>query len=367
MHLLNLIQCTELGGMEQSSLRIMAGLQDRGHSWAVVSTNPIGRLGPLLEKHGIPAEGVPFRGLAGWRTHLRLRAAVRRHPADAVLMTGPTLTGMLCLSKSDRARHVLNVQYHHGGEKHPWSWQALYTLALSRFSAIAFVSDFIRAEAEALCPGVARIAHTVRNPVVIPPAPDAAARGAARAALGLPANVPVMGNAGWLIPRKRLDVFLSVAARVRRTMPEAAFVIAGDGPERERLEALAADLGIAPAVRWLGWRPELVSFYQTIDLLEFNTDWDAFPTTPLEAMSYTVPVVASSLHGGLAETISDPRYGVLLPTHDVAALADAAIALLRDPAAARRLGVGGRDRVARLCALDATAEAYERLLLGGRG
>ena len=115
MHLLNLIQCTELGGMEQSSLRIMAGLQDRGHSWAVVSTNPIGRLGPLLEKHGIPAEGVPFRGLAGWRTHLRLRAAVRRHPADAVLMTGPTLTGMLCLSKSDRARHVLNVQYHHGG------------------------------------------------------------------------------------------------------------------------------------------------------------------------------------------------------------------------------------------------------------
>src|SRR5438105_2984442 len=152
MHFLNLIQCTELGGMEQSSLRIMAGLQARGHTCAVVSTNPVGRLGPLLEKHGIPAEGVPFRGRAGWRSHLRLRVAVRRGPADAVLMTGPTLTGMLALPRAGRPRQVLNVQYHHGGEKHPWSWRALYTLALTRFSAIAFVSDFIRAEAGALCP-----------------------------------------------------------------------------------------------------------------------------------------------------------------------------------------------------------------------
>src|SRR4051794_21740587 len=154
MRILNLIQCTELGGMEQSSLRIMAGLQARGHRCEVVSTNPIGRLGPLLQKHGIPAEGVPFRGRAGWRSHLRLRAAIRRHPVDAVLMTGLTLTGMLCLSRAARPHQMLNVQYHHGGEKHPWSWRALYTLALTRFSAIAFVSDFIRAEAEALCPGV---------------------------------------------------------------------------------------------------------------------------------------------------------------------------------------------------------------------
>jgi glycosyltransferase involved in cell wall biosynthesis len=365
MRILNLIQCTELGGMEQSSLRIMAGLQARGHQFVVVSTNPVGRLGPLLADHHIPVEGVPFRGWAGWRSHLQLRAAVRRQPADAVLMTGPTLTGVLSLSRAGRSRHVLNVQYHHTGENPSWMWRGLYKLALSRFSAIAFVSDFIRAEAESLCPGVRQVAHTVRNPIILPPLPDATSRASARAELGLPASAPVVGNAGWLIRRKRFDVFLRTAARVRQTVPDAMFVIAGDGPQRAGLEELARELGIAPAVRWLGWRPDLSPFYRAIDLLVFSTDWDAFPTTPLEAMSYAVPVVASSLHGGLPETIVDPEHGVLLPTHDDAALAEAAVALLRNAAAARRMGLAGRDRVARLCDLDTTVAAYERLLAGG--
>jgi glycosyltransferase involved in cell wall biosynthesis len=365
MRVLNLIQCTELGGMEQSSLRIMAGLQARGHQFHVVSTNPIGRLAPLLKGHGIPAEGVPFRGWAGWRSHLRLRAAVRRHPADAVLMTGPTLTGMLCLPRAGRARQVLNVQYHHTGENPSWMWRGLYSLALSRFSAIAFVSDFIRSEAETLCPGVRRVAHTVRNPVVLPPLPDTISRAAARAQLGLPSDVPIVGNAGWLIPRKRLDVFLRTAAQIRKAVPDAMFVIAGNGPQRANLEALVGELGIAPAVRWLGWLPDLDPLYRAIDLLLFSTDWDAFPTTPLEAMSYAVPVVASSLHGGLPETIADPRDGVLFLTHDDAAMSEVAIALLRDAAAARRMGLAGRNRVGVLCDLRNTVAAYERLLAGG--
>jgi glycosyltransferase involved in cell wall biosynthesis len=364
MRILNLIQCTELGGMEQSSLRIMAGLQARGHELEVVSTNPIGRLGPLLEKHSIRAEGVPFRGRAGWRTHLKLRAVVRRHPADAVLMTGPTLSGMLALPRAGRPRQVLNVQYHHGGEKHPRSWRMLYKLALTRFSGIAFVSDYIRAEAEALCPGVDRIAHTVRNPIVVPPLPDVDSRSEARTTLGLPLDAPIVGNAGWLIPRKRFDVFLEVAARIHQAIPDAVFVIAGDGPERAKLEALAAKLGIASAVRWLGWQPDCTQLYRAIDVLQFNTDWDAFPTTPLEAMSYAVPVVASSLHGGLTETITAPQFGTLLPAHDIAALADSAVAFLRDREAARRTGQAGRGRVANLCALETTVDAYERLLTG---
>jgi glycosyltransferase involved in cell wall biosynthesis len=364
MRILNLIQCTELGGMEQSSLRIMVGLKARGHQCEVISTNPVGRLGPLLQAQDISTEGVPFRGRAGWRSHFKLRAAVRRHPADAVLMTGPTLTGILCLPRAGRPRQVLNVQYHHGGEKHPWSWRALYTLALARFNAITFVSDYVRAEAEALCPGVRQVAHTVRNPIVVPPLPDEVRRRAARAEFDLPADAPVVGNAGWLIQRKRFDVFLRVAARVHRAMPNAVFVIAGDGPERTRLQELAAELHVSSAIRWLGWRRDLAPLYQALDLLVFNTDWDAFPTTPLEAMSYAVPVVASSLHGGLTETISDLRYGTLLASHDDAAMGDAAIAILRNPAAARRIGLAGRGRVAEICNLDTIVAAYERLLAG---
>jgi glycosyltransferase involved in cell wall biosynthesis len=366
MHVLNLIQCTELGGMEQATMRVLAGLQARGHTCTVVSTNPVGALGPLLASQRVPAVGVPFRGRGGWRSHPRLRAVVRSAAAkaDAVLMTGPTVTGMLALRARDRRRQVLAVHYHHTGVKRPLSWRGIYTLAMNRFGAITFPSDFIRHEAEALCPGLRRLALTVRNPLPLPALADDASRRAARTALGLPAGAPVVGNAGWLIPRKRFDVFLRVAARVRAAVPEAVFVIAGDGPERAALEALARELGIGAAVRWLGWQRDLNPVYRALDVLLFNSDWDAFPTTPLEAMSHAVPVVASSIHGGLGETIADRRVGVLMRTHDEESLAEAAVALLRDPPAARRVGAAGRERVARQCEPAAVVTAYERLLTG---
>jgi glycosyltransferase involved in cell wall biosynthesis len=366
MHVLNLIQCTELGGMEQAALRVLTGLQARGHTCDVVSTNPVGALGPLLASRHIPVVGVPFRGRLGWRSHLQLRSAVRPRSdaADAVLMTGPTLTGILALRRRKRPRQVLMVQFHHAGVKHPLAWRGLYELARTRFAAIAFPSDFIRTEAEAICPGIRPISHTIFNPVAIPKPTDESGKAAARAALGIPPEAPVVGNAGWLIPRKRFDVFVRVAAKVRSSVPEARFVIAGDGPERPRLEALAAELGMAPAVHWLGWRRDLDPVYRALDLLVFNSDWDAFGNTPIEAMSFGLPVVASVVHGGLGEAMSSPEFGTLLRSHDEPALAEAVIALLRDAATARRMGQSAREHVTRTCSLESRAEAYERLLAG---
>jgi glycosyltransferase involved in cell wall biosynthesis len=368
MRILNVMQCTELGGMEQSALRFMAGFQARGHSCQVVSVNPIGRLGPLLKAQDIPAVGVPFRGKLGWRSHLQLRRAIRDGlaEADALAMTGPTLSGVLALGRRRTMRRVLNVQFHHTGVKPPWTWRGLYRLVAARFDAVTFPSDFTRNEAEELWPPLKPITHTVRNPMPLPDLPDGAARAEAGQALGLPTGAPVVGNAGWLIPRKRFDVFLRVAAVIRRSVPSAVFVIAGDGPDRAALEALAAELGIAPAVRWLGWQRDLGPLYRALDVLLFNAEWDAFPTTPLEAMSYAVPVIASVRHGGLKEAITDSAHGLLLHEHDEARLAAAAVELLRDPDRAREVGLAARDRVGRLCAFESCVGAYEDLLCGRR-
>jgi glycosyltransferase involved in cell wall biosynthesis len=364
MNVLTVLQCTELGGMEQSALRFMTGLQTRGHSCRVVSVNPVGRLGPALAANGIPAVGVPFRGRFGWRTHLKLRRAIRDElaRADALFMVGPTVSGVLAIGRRRAMPRVLNVQYHHTGVYRPWMWCGLYRLVTARFDAVTFPSDFIRAEAEALWPPLRAIAHTVRNPFPLPAPADAAARAAAREALGLPADAPVVGNAGWLIPRKRFDVFLRAAAIVRRSVPDAVFVIAGDGPERAALEALAAELGVVPAVRWLGWQGDLVPFYRALDVLLFNTDWDAFPTTPLEGMGHGLPVVASSAHGGLKELIVSPEHGLLTAEHDAERLGAAVAGLLADPAARADMGRHARARVAALCDLDACVGAVERLL-----
>jgi glycosyltransferase involved in cell wall biosynthesis len=185
----------------------------------------------------------------------------------------------------------------------------------------------------------------------------------ARAALGFSASTKLIGNAGWLIPRKRFDVFLMVASRVARRRKDAFFLIAGDGPDRARLQALAAELQLADRVCWLGWREDLAEFYSALDVLLFNAEEDAFPTTPLEAMSYGIPVVASACNSGLAEVMSDGYCGYLIPNHDVDIMADAVLTFLNTDN--RSLSELARARVASLCSTERILDEIEALLVDG--
>jgi len=271
---------------------------------------------------------------------------------------------MLALGGLFGPRRVLAMHFHHTGVKPVWQWRLIYRVALRRFRAITFPSDFVRREAERMYPPVAKLARTIRNPLPLPDLATSSDRRAARLAIGLPAGAPVIGNAGWLIQRKRFDVFLHVAALVHAAMPEAEFLIAGNGPQRTELVALADRLGVGSKVHWLGWQEDLTHFYRSLDVLVFNSDWDAFPTTPLEAMAHGLPVVASLVNGGLEEVMGrNGDVGFLLPTHDVDRLARMVMDLLCKPATRRMTADRARERVSKMCSVDTCVTAVERLLL----
>lgn len=361
MRILNLIQCTELGGMERASLRLMSALVDRSHTCHVVSLRHLGGLAPLLQEHGITAEGLGYRGPCGFGSFLPLRRRLRQIASqfDALLMTGHNLMAMLALGGVARNRRVLAVHYHHAGVKPDWVWRRIYTAACRRFNSIVFPSRFIHDEAVALRPEVAPRAHVVRNPLDLPPQVTAERRREAKRRLSVPPSCLLVGNAGWLILRKRWDIFLQVAREIRRRGVEARFVVAGDGPEAGRLKQLAGELELSEYVTWLGWRNDLTEFYEATDLLLFNSDWDAFPTTPQEAMAHGIPVVASALHGGLEEVFEQVEGGTLLLEHNVAQLADSACRMLNNRDLAERVGRAGREGIGRLCCPDAIARQYE--------
>jgi glycosyltransferase involved in cell wall biosynthesis len=361
LRILNIIQCTNLGGMERASLRLMIGLKERGHSCELLSLNPLGALRPLLFEAGIPAVGLAYRGPWGLLSAQALRRTLKSSAADALIMTGHNLLAMLALGDICKGRRLLAIHFHHSGVKPSWHWRLIYAAACRKFQAMTFASNYIRREAQAIYPPIASRSHTVRNPLPLPPLPTAAGRRMARTALGFSTSTKLIGNAGWLIERKRFDVFLMVAQHVVRKRRDAFFLIAGDGPERPRLQSLAERLQIADRVFWLGWRENLAEFYSALDVLLFNTDDDAFPTTPLEAMSHGIPVVASARNGGLAEVISDGCYGYLIPQHDVDSMAKAVLNFLdRDN---RALGELARARVASLCSTERIADEVEALLL----
>jgi glycosyltransferase involved in cell wall biosynthesis len=248
--------------------------------------------------------------------------------------------------------------------KPAWQWRLIYRLACQRFDAICFVSDFIRREAEAIYPAIRGLSRTVRNPYELPELPTPEERAAARSSLGLPPDAPVVGNAGWLIERKRWDVFLQVAKLVTAEIPDGVFLIAGDGPLRGRLEGLARELGVADRVRWLGWRENLSAFYRSLDVLLFPTDWDAAPRTPQEGIASGVPVVASAAHSGLDEVIAGPEFGFLTVEHDIQWLAEKVILLLRDRQLNHRITRAARARLAELGSPERCGDALEQMLNG---
>ena len=366
MKILNLIQCANLGGMEQASLRLMCRLQARGHDCQLLSLNPIGGLKPLLDSAKIPHEGLPYAGKGGWRIMPKLRRKLRASEADALLMTGHHLLGTLALGNFCRDRRVLAIHFHHGGVKPDWQWRIIYRLACAQFQAITFPADFIRQEAERIYPPVAEAAHTIRYPFSMPSLATPEQRKSARQALGLPPDVPIIGNAGWLIPRKRFDVCLRTAAIIAARLPEACFVIAGGGEERFKLEALAASLNLTGRLIWTGWLQNMDLFYQSLDVLHFNSDWDTLPVTPQEAMSHAVPVVASVVNGGLKEILSSTKYGFLMDCHEPETLAAQVVYLIKNPDEAAQTGLAGREHIRAIGLPEAIATEYEKLLRGGR-
>ena len=176
------------------------------------------------------------------------------------------------------------------------------------------------------------------------PAPDAAARAAWRHTWGLPADTPVVAGVGRLRQQKNFPLFLRVAREVLREIPQANFVIAGEGPDRPDLEILARDLGIASQVHFMGYISEMTKLYAGVDALLMTSHAEGTPLAVLEAMGMGVPVVATRVDG-MAEVLEDGVDAYLASPGDLSALAQGICRLLQDQALARQFSQAGQRKV----------------------
>jgi glycosyltransferase involved in cell wall biosynthesis len=363
MKLLNIIQCTNLAGMERASLRLMQSMGKKGHEFELVSLHPLGGLAGELEAAGIPAIGLRYGGPMGISVIPQLVKLFRTRRWDGVVMTGPHLCAMVAMRLAGRRGAFLAVHFHHRGVKSDGAWRLIYRLALSCFKWITFPSDFVREEACENLPAVRGRSMTIRYPQEVPVEPSEAEKMAARERMGLREGDFVVGNAGWLIPRKRFDVFLRVAAGVSAVRPEARFVIAGGGAEEAGLRELADELGTGGRVKWLGWQSDLSDFYAVLDAMVFNADRDTLPVTPQEAVAHGVPLVASLVHGGLREIFDDRLAGRILGEHDIEALVGQVVSIAADPAGARAAADVSRAHYRAISDPGVIAEQHEKLLI----
>jgi glycosyltransferase involved in cell wall biosynthesis len=184
-------------------------------------------------------------------------------------------------------------------------------------------------------------------------ASEAAPREQARAALGVTGRDLVVGFVGRLVPQKAPDVLLRAMTRVTAHVPAVTLAMIGDGPLRQELEALAAGLGIAGRVLWLGER-DARQLTAGFDVFAMPSCKEGLPYVVLEAMSAGLPVVGTDT-AGLECLVTPGVNGAVVPCGDWAALGDAIAEVLRDPARRRRYGAASRQRVAHF-SVDAMVE-----------
>ncbi|MGE0024280.1 MAG: glycosyltransferase [Hyphomicrobium sp.] len=204
--------------------------------------------------------------------------------------------------------------------------------------------------------------RTVHNGMLLPDLP-VPRNEELRKALAGGSDRPLVLTPARLHEQKGHRYLLEAAAHV----PGALFLFAGEGPERQRLEAECRRLGLEDRVRFLGHRPDIPELLSLCDLFVLPSLYEGLPLSVLEAMSYAKPVVATAA-GGTDEAVVDGVTGRLVPLRDPHALAQAMNSLLRDRETAARYGAAGRRRVEDAFSvprmLRGVTGIYEELLAG---
>jgi len=159
----------------------------------------------------------------------------------------------------------------------------------------------------------------------------------------LPHHAPIVGNVAALVGHKGQKHLIEAARLVLPKVPDARFVIAGEGELRPALERQIKDHRLEKHVWLAGFRPDVLSLHKAFDIFVMSSVTEGLGTSLLDAMAAAKPIVATRT-GGIPEVVVDGETGILVPPRDDDALADAIVRLLKDADLRRGMGEAGRAR-----------------------
>ena len=184
--------------------------------------------------------------------------------------------------------------------------------------------------------------------------------------LGIHNEVFVIGAIGRLVWGKGFEYLIEAIPEIVRHMPDARFLLVGDGPRKQRLEALSEELRVRDNVIFAGFRSDIKEILSAIDILVIPSLLEGFPMITLEAMAMAKPIVATNIDG-ITEQITDEVNGILVPPKNPAALAIAIIELFRNKERAQKLGLSARKKVEQEFSVEKMVAETERVYLSIMG
>ena len=184
--------------------------------------------------------------------------------------------------------------------------------------------------------------------------------------LFLPHGAPIVGNVAALVPHKGQRHLIEAAALVVRQVPDARFVIAGEGELRPTLERTIREHRLEKHVLLAGFRPDVLSLHKAFDVFVMSSITEGLGTSLLDAMAAGKPIVATNT-GGIPEVVVDGSTGFLVQPRDHQAMATAIVRLLKEGGLRQQMGNAGaarvHDKFSAERMVEKTVEVYKRVAL----
>jgi glycosyltransferase involved in cell wall biosynthesis len=179
----------------------------------------------------------------------------------------------------------------------------------------------------------------------------------------LPHHAPIVGNVAALVPHKGQRYLVEAAHLVVQEVPDARFVILGEGELREHLERQVREYRLEKHVLLPGFRTDVLGCIKGFDLFAMSSVTEGLGTSLLDAMACGKPIVATDA-GGIPEVVAHGVTGTIVPARDARAMANAIVELLRDESRRQKMGQAGLARVKATFTVErmvaATAKVYAR-------
>lgn len=332
-------------GIARTAINLVESLDPSRYRLSVLCLRDDGAIGDRFREMGVAVSAMGWQGgRADIPGALRFARALRRAEPDIVHIHSGGLTPRFVSRVAAGAKVI--VHYHSLREESG-------TRRGSRRSSLA--ADLVIANSEATALSVRGSKPLVVYPgVALHP----------RLGRGTSGHFTI-GVAARLAPVKGISFLIGAIALLRERIPHLRLVIAGDGPERPKLETQVRASGLEKAVKFAGWIDDVAAELPNWDLYVQPSLAEGLGISVLEAMAAGIPVVASDV-GGLKEVIDDGVTGFLVPPRDTVTLAERIAQLASDRSLRSRMGDASRAHVIEHFNLERESQAirtaYEKLL-----
>ena len=349
-----LIDTLQVGGAERQLVTVATGVSRERFETQVICLARGGTFQQELRAAGVPVHLIGKRHKVGLQAYRRLRGLLRADRPDVLhtWMFTCNLYGRLATRGLPIRTLASEVSADPGKSR--------LRLAVDRLLAGSTSALYVNSRE------VARFYHErcaipLEKIVIIPNGVNVrAVEPVSRASLAVPDRAYVVCCAGRLSEEKGFDRLIEAMSLGRLREREVYLVIAGDGPEKASLQALAERRGVAARVRLLGHREDLPRVFEAADVFVLSSLFEGMSNVLMEAMAQGKPCVATAV-GGVSELMVDGESGIVLPRSDAERIAATIERLMDAPDLAARLGNAARERMATRFSVRENVRRFEEL------